>query len=290
MMKAAFILPTNNPKLFSEYILSSIKHVEVLKDSVKWLILLQPPFPRDSVDKYKLGLTINGWNAEVSFGEGWTKPINILDIRSTCAEIDTTVDFYISLDDDMRFAPRTAKYDRSSGQRLLEALAYMEQFPRCAGMDCRGFLGGTGTGYRIAPVWNWCHTMGVGMIFRNMTKTHGFALTPPEARHLAGNHDETLNAHVRIERGYYWALQRNVPTYHKTGTNDVSYDLPADHWQNKAVIDANVRAWIRERYNAHKWEHSPSYKKCAVPYDLYLKNGGPDVLDKEVAKKMTVEF
>jgi len=284
-MKAAIIIPTNNPTLFKKYILSSLKYVEEIYDFTEWNILFQPPYTSSDIAEILQTFSDLWLKVNHDFYEPPVEPISILDLRSRCADMSPDVDLYLSLDDDMRFSPGTNKYQRSSGERYLEALIYCYRHERCGGLDCRGFLGGTGWGCDIRPVWNWCPSMASGMVFKNMKK-HGFHLTPDydegKPRSLLGGWDEVLNVVVRVELGYYWAVQRNNPTYHKTGTNEIGYHNPADHWQNKSVVDANVRKWIRDRYDAPDWEHSADHKKCPVHWMTYLQAGGPDFRDPRV--------
>jgi hypothetical protein len=120
----------------------------------------------------------------------------------------------------------------------------------------------------------------MGNILKNGLKCGlGFAFTNEEASKLKGIWDEPVNAFLRVEKGYYYALSRNHPTYHTPASEvEFGYDLPKDHWYSKWVVDENARKFIRERYNDPNWELHPKYKRFAVPYEMYLKNGGPDFL------------
>ena len=191
----------------------------------------------------------------------------------------------------MRFSSGTATVKKSSGQRYFEAIEYMQKFGRCGSLDCRGFFGGKQQGQKICPVWHRCYAIGTGQFFRNFTRIDGFALTPSEARHLAGAPDEALNSVVRIERGYFHALLRNNVTYHKTGPADIMDIVPDNHWLSREVSQSNIIKWIKDRYGCPNWDNEPRVKKCPVPYDLYLKNGGVDFLgDQKIVDSLTIEY
>ena len=133
----------------------------------------------------------------------------------------------------------------------------------------------------------------MGNILRNMLKCGlSFAFTELEAAELRGIWDEPVNAFLRVEKGYYYALSRNHPTYHTPASKvEFGYDLPLDHWYSKWVVDDNARKFIRERYGDSEWELSPKWKKFAVPYKMYLDNGGPDFLTRhEVYEELCADY
>jgi hypothetical protein len=287
----AIIIPTNEPKTLNRFFIPTLYE---LRDMAKYgvmNILFQEPWTNREAKEAVKRIEGGGWIVNWRLDKAWDKPVHMLAMRDSCARMDTTAKFYLSLDDDMKFSKGTKTVKKTSGQRYLEGIHYMLVNERCGSMDCRGFLGGSNHGQAIKPVWHWIHAMGQGQIYRNMTKYHKFALVPEEALHLRGNWDEAVNCCSKIERGYFHGLLRNHPTYHLTGSEEVSYELPLDHWLCKHVIDNNARAYIRKRYNFPDWEAHPSCKKCPVDYNLYLANGGPDfVNDHDLYERLTIEY
>lgn len=274
-MKVGIIIPTCSPDDMENKFIPSLKYISELKGVAEFLIHFNgDEYSGAIIDTIVNMLHYLGWEYKYTFTKFPRKPVNLIRLRTECAILSPDCKYYMFADDDFRFVGSTPKIDRSSGQRYLEVIDYMDYFDECGVVNVKSFLGGKPQWLKIVPTDHEMIATNRGLFLRNMSD-HGFLLSPKNTHHFVGGLEETLFAYERIALGYFVAKQMNNPTVHLPGK--VSED--ADEIHNSRIMDENIAGYIRERWG--EWEyHSRNFPKKLV--QDYNRNNGPKLTDRMI--------
>ncbi len=242
--QVGIVFPSNNPEHAFDIFAPSVKHIKDCGIHWKLLGVFQPPWTEKLIREFTNLIQMDyHWQSEIA-----KRCPSMCHLRNQAIQFDTHLDYYMFQDDNTMFSSGTTKYPRSSGERFNEVIQYLEDNPKCGVVMCEGSLGGAQRGYEIQPYPGGLIATTRGLFFRNTGKIY-----PSGMWKLAGGMEESIAAFYAIEKGYYIAKQFNNPTrcMHRHKPNESAPGSIHD----PDVTDANVVAYIRERWNDPTWTH-----------------------------------
>jgi len=273
-MKVGIIMPSSYPDRVKNGLIPSLDYISELRDIAQFLIVFNGNlWDYSKIDKVLELINEKGFEVKYRVEGVLEKPLNLIKLRTRCAELSPYDKYWLFVDDDFRFVKETPKIKRSSGRRYLEAIDYMDRFDKCGVLNVKSFLGGKPQWLKIIGVDAEMIATNRGLFLRNMQE-HGFLLSPGNTHYLVGGLEETLFGYERISRGYFVAKQMNNPTVHISAAGRVSDK--GDNMHNTTIMDANIAGYIREKWGTWRYHHKeypPGLR------GMYKINGGIDITD-----------
>lgn len=296
VVKVVFLIPSNKPDILLNYALSDASLCSLAslfnRHQACFSFALQPPFKSSD----EIELAFNGYNAIWSATRMTQEsPPRMPFLRQAAANLHRDADVYIWWDDNMVATHGTALYPRSSGERINEALDYMEKHPRCGILNMEGPRGGNYSEWKIKPsAARWWTAR--GLIIRNVFSGDLFH---PGAMDLKGAFDDVMPGFKLVENGYYCAKQFNNPTRHCLRTNIGNAMKENDFGMHDVETNrANGEAFLANYYEEPGWTHleknpgtSNGFKPPRRLLTSYYANGGLEgIYPKVIREDLTVDY
>ena len=251
-MKVVFLLPTIRDKkgIWKEFFID--KMIPTLGNlsgaEIDWAINFQQYENREIEIILSLMRKELGGGREIRFvkNDYPVGPVSFRRLRYDSAVLFPDADIFVEIDDDFKFS-------KDAGIHYATAIKYMEMYPGCGYLQCKGYLGGYKFVRKIVPtIVNYWAT-NRGLFLRNMMKEKRFLLYPDaNVLSICGGLDEPLAVFYRMELGYYGAKMFNLP---------VSYRKMARHEEfDKYSKQENYR------YNPEFSSHNPKNNEEMINY------------------------
>ena len=293
-----FAVPTNEPEVAFNYLLSSVENLKEVAPISAFLFNFQKPWTDDQITKAVAICENHGFAVRYSFntyevkGKGLV-PFN--QIRGDACKLMPDAKFYVLMDDDFSFLPRSGSYNKSAGEQYLDLIYYMTQHPDCGFILLKGRLYlNEVSKYQIAPALSLenRYITDKGILLRNFNPEEGWAL-PHTALGLLGSDEEKIACSWRLYNGMYPAVINRCRTLHYENCNTTQVEnKPVSGeemygWNKKDILDANVNKFIKENFYPDFKNGAWRITKLVEP-EQYFNQGGIDISDTEVRKAHTM--
>ena len=293
-----FAVPTNEPDVAFNYLLSSIENLREVAPISTFLFNFQKPWTEDQISKAVKICEDNGFAVRYTFNTYEIKGKGLIpfnQIRGDACKLMPNAKFYVLMDDDFSFLPRSGSYNKSAGELYLDLIYYMTKHPDCGFILLKGRLYlNEVPKYQIAPALSLDnrYITDKGILLRNFKPEEGLAL-PNSALGLLGSDEEKIACSWRLFNGMYPAVINRCRTLHYENCNTTKVEnKPVSGedmygWNKKDILDANVNKYIKEHFYAD-FKNGAWRITQLVDHQHYLEVGGCDVTDPEVRASRTM--
>lgn len=295
-----FVVPTNEPDVAFNYLLSSLDGLEDAAPISTFLFNFQKPWTDDQIKRAVELCESHGFAVRYTFnsyeikGKGLV-PFN--QIRGDACKLMPEAKFFMLMDDDFSFRGRSGAISKSAGDQIVDIIHYMLSHPKCGVTLLKGnyYLKEVAK-YEVAPAVSIDnrYITDKGIILKNFDPDNGLVV-PIEALSLLGSDEEKVACAWRLFHGYYPAVINHARILHYENCNSTTVEnAPVKgeamyNWNTDEILDANTNKFIREHFYKDFKNGAWRITKL-VDHNQYLRAGGPDVTDKDFRSSATVNY
>lgn len=262
------VVPTNEPKIAFAYLLSTLHNLREVAPLATILFNFQKPWDDKLITEALEICHREGFETRHTFNEyiipekGYV-PFN--KIRYDAAALMPEAEFFMLMDDDFSFLPRSASYQKSAGEQLLDIISYLVSYPDCGFVMLKGRLYlNEVPKYMITPALTLenRYITDKGIILRNFNPEEGLVV-PNSAVGLYGSDEEKVACGWRLKHNYYPAVINRCRIKHYENSVNNSQEgiaIPGEDmykWNSKRILDENTNKWMKENiyseFNNRGW-------------------------------------
>ena len=289
-------VPTNEPDVAFNYLLATVHNLKAVAPIASFLFNFQKPWTEEQILKavdiceengFEVRYSINSYTVE---GKGKV-PFNA--IRGDACRLMPEAKFFVLMDDDFSFLPRSATCYKSAGEQYVDCIKYLTEHPDCGILLLKNKVNAhLIPKYFIMPAVSLdnVYITDKGIILRNFDPENGWVV-PHTAIDLLGSDEEKVACSWRLAHGLYPAIMNFTRTLHYENANKISGDKVQSgevmyQWNTKEILDANANRFIRENFY-------PAFKNRGwrptrlIDPAHYLSISGIDFTEDDIRESLT---